>query len=207
VDRNSPFSSPPSGLDPFDLDRAAPRDWSPEEDEALRLWVALARAYLTVARAVGARISSYGLTAPQFAVLDTLYHVGPLSLGDLAEKLIVTGGNITYVVDRLERDGLVERRRSDDDRRVVQARLTPKGRERISALFPAHAAFVLELTAPLQREERGELRELLKQWGLAIASGGGSLQDESIAPAGLPSHDEPLPDDPDSEGVERRSLL
>jgi len=71
---------------------------------------------------VGSRISEYGLTTPQFGVLEALHHLGSLSLGDLADKLLVTGGNITYVMDRLEERGLVERDRSTEDRRVVHSR-------------------------------------------------------------------------------------
>ena len=88
------------------------RSWSEEEELSLRLWIALARCYSTVAREVASRVAEYGLTTPQFGVLEALYHLGPLSLGELADKLLVTGGNITYVMDRLERDGLVERGRS-----------------------------------------------------------------------------------------------
>jgi MarR family transcriptional regulator, 2-MHQ and catechol-resistance regulon repressor len=118
---------------------------------------------------VGVRVSDYGLTVPQFGILEALYHLGPLSLGELAEKLLVTGGNITYVMDRLEKQGLVERHRSDTDRRVVEARLTPEGRGKIASVFPGHAAFIQELVSPLDPEERRQVRELLKRLGKAIA--------------------------------------
>jgi len=147
----------------------APREWSREEEEALRLWVALARSYQTFAREVGIRVSDYGLTVPQFGILEALYHLGPLSLGELADKLLVTGGNITYVMDRLEKQGLVERHRSETDRRVVQARLTPQGRAKIASVFPGHASFIRELVSPLNREERQRARELLKRLGKGIA--------------------------------------
>jgi len=150
-----------------------PRDWSEGEEEALRLWIALARCYATVARAVSGRINEYGLTPPQFGVLEALYHLGPLSLGELAGKLLVTGGNITYVMDRLEEQGLVFRDRSGPDRRVVMARLTPAGAERLQAVFPGHAAFIEELTHGLTPPERETLRELLKKWGKGISDAEG----------------------------------
>lgn len=149
----------------------APREWGQEQEEALRLWIALARSYQTFAREVGIRVSDYGLTVPQFGILEALHHLGPLSLGELAEKLLVTGGNITYVMDRLEQQGLVERHRSESDRRVVQARLTPEGRERIASVFPGHADFILELVTPLDRKERQQLRGLLKRLGTGLSGG------------------------------------
>jgi len=150
--------------------RALPdRSWSEAEELSLRLWIALARCYSTVAREVASRVAEYGLTTPQFGVLEALYHLGPLSLGELAGKLLVTGGNITYVMDRLERDGLVKRDRSGPDRRVVTARLTPAGEELIREVFPGHARFIHELTQELTDEEKELARGLLKRWGLGLA--------------------------------------
>ncbi len=144
------------------------RPWSESEELSLRLWIALARCYSTVAREVASRVAEYGLTTPQFGVLEALYHLGPLSLGELAEKLLVTGGNITYVMDRLERDGLVERDRSGPDRRVVTARLTPAGETLIRDVFPGHASFIHELTEELSEDEKRVARKLLKRWGLGL---------------------------------------
>jgi MarR family 2-MHQ and catechol resistance regulon transcriptional repressor len=127
-----------------------------------------------VAREVAVRVSEYGLTTPQFGILEALYHLGPLSLGELAEKLLVTGGNITYVMDRLEKDGLVERDRSGPDRRVVTARLTPKGEGLIREVFPGHARFIHELTDELTAEEKATARALLKRWGLGLTDRSGA---------------------------------
>ena len=145
------------------------RTWPPGQEDALRLWIALARCYATVAREVSARITDYGLTPPQFGVLEALYHLGPLSLGELAGKLLVTGGNITYVMDRLEEQGLAFRDRSGPDRRVVLARPTSDGAELVRGVFPGHAAFIEELTESLSPEERRALRGLLKKWGRGLA--------------------------------------
>jgi len=149
-------------------DAPAPREWSAEEETALRLWIALARCYSSYAKAVSCKIQEYGLTPPQFGIIEALYHLGPLSLGELAEKLLVTGGNVTYVMDRLEEQDLVVRQRSPEDRRIVQARLTPKGRALISDVFPGHASFIGELAEHLEPREREELRRLLKKLGRAL---------------------------------------
>lgn len=146
----------------------AARSWGDSEENALRLWIALARCFGTVSRHVAAKIHEYGLTTPQFGVLEALYHLGPLPLGELADKLLVTGGNITYVMDRLAEQGLVSRNRSEEDRRVFLACLTPKGEKLVREVFPGHAEFVDDLAAELSTRERGQLRELLKKWGKSL---------------------------------------
>ena len=146
----------------------APRDFSEAEDRALRLWVSLARGHASFEKAVSCKISEYGMTTPQFGVLEALYHLGPLSLGDLADKLLVTGGNVTYVMDRLEDMDLVERRRSPVDRRVITAHLTDAGRERIRTVFPGHADFIRHVARHLDEDEQDTLRTLLKKLGLGV---------------------------------------
>lgn len=150
------------------LDLPAPPSWNEEEGRALRVWISLARAYGSFARAVTVKVGEYGLTTPQFGILEALHHLGPLPLGELAEKLLVTGGNVTYIMDRLESQGLVTRRRSDEDRRVVLARLTAEGRATVENVFPDHAAFVATLAGHLEDDEQDELRRLLKKLGKAI---------------------------------------
>lgn len=150
------------------LDRPASRDWSDEEERALRLWIALARAYSTYSRAVACKIGEYGLTTPQFGILEALHHLGPLSLGELADKLLVTGGNVTYVMDRLEEQDLVVRERSAEDRRVIEAKLTSKGKRLIEEVFPGHAEFISELSSHLNAEEQDRLRGLLKKLGVGV---------------------------------------
>jgi len=147
-----------------------PKQWTEAQDVALRLWIALARCYATYIKAVAAKVQEYDLTVPQFGALEALYHLGPLSLGDLADKLLVTGGNVTFVMDRLESQGLVARYRSDSDRRVVLARLTDAGRELVARVFPEHAEYIEHLCRHLSAREQDEMRRLLKQLGKGIAA-------------------------------------
>lgn len=153
-----------------EVDRPAPRDWTDEQGTALRLWIALARCYATYSKAIATKVQEYGLTTPQFGTLEALYHLGPLSLGELADKLLVTGGNVTYVMDRLEDQGLVYRYRCPEDRRVIQARLTTEGRALVADVFPEHVAFVEHLSEHLPVEDQETLRGLLKRLGKGIAS-------------------------------------
>lgn len=153
----------------LDPDEPGVRSWSDDEERALRLWIALARCYSTFSRAVAQGLAEHGLTTPQFGVLEALHHLGPLSLGELADKLLVTGGNITYVMDRLEEQGLVYRDRSGEDRRIVQARLTAEGKELIVRVFGEHPAFIAGLVEPLAPDGQERLRDLLKALGRGIA--------------------------------------
>ena len=150
------------------LDQPAQRDWTDDQDVALRLWITLARCHATYAKAIAGKVQDYGLTTPQFGTLEALYHLGPLSLGELADKLLVTGGNVTYVMDRLEDQGLVYRFRRPDDRRVILARLTQEGRELVAEVFPGHASYVEHLSRHLTGDEQKQLGELLKALGTGI---------------------------------------
>ena len=168
MSESRPTDREPSGEGSRSLDHPADRNWSESQERALRLWIALARCYATYAKAIACKVQEYGLTSPQFGILEALHHLGPLSLGELADKLLVTGGNVTYVMDRLEDQGLVYRERSPRDRRVVQAKLTPEGKALIAGVFPGHGSYVEELSGHLAPEEQDELRTLLKKLGFAI---------------------------------------
>lgn len=149
-------------------DRPADREWTDDQGTALRLWVILARCHATYAKAIASRVQDYGLTPPQFGTLEALYHLGPLSLGELADKLLVTGGNVTYVMDRLEDQGLVYRFRRPDDRRVIQAKLTPEGRDLVAEVFPGHASYIEHLSRHLTSDEQETVADLLKRLGTGI---------------------------------------
>lgn len=140
----------------------------------LKLWVTLARAYQTFAREAGQHLAEHGLTTPQFGVLEALYHLGPTRLGDLADKLLVSGGNVTYVMDRLERMGHVTRKRCEEDRRVFWASLTDQGRALIERVFPDHASRLAEATEHMSEREKQELRVLLKKLGLGMSARNGA---------------------------------
>ncbi|MDH3205767.1 MAG: MarR family transcriptional regulator [Gemmatimonadota bacterium] len=147
-----------------------PRDWPEGQRAALGLWIVLARAYSTFGKAIAGKVQEYDLTVPQFGTLEALYHLGPLSLGELADKLLVTGGNVTYVMDRLEGRGLVARYRSEEDRRVVHAKLTPEGWDLVADVFPEHAEYIEHLCRHLDVADQEALRGLLKTLGRGIAA-------------------------------------
>lgn len=149
------------------MKKSPPRSYPPDQERALRTWIALARCYGSVSRAADRMIRAYGLTMPQFALLEALYHLGSLPLSEIGQKLLVTSGNVTYVMDNLYELGLVLRERSPQDRRVVYARLTPKGESLIEKTFPRHAHEIRELFDVLTPDEQNQLRTLLKKLGRA----------------------------------------
>jgi MarR family 2-MHQ and catechol resistance regulon transcriptional repressor len=157
----------PSAPDP-DTPPARRRSYGAEADRALNLWVALARCAASVGRVSARDIQRYGLTSPQFAVLETLHHKGPMPLCSIGEKLLVTSGNITFVADQLEKAGWLRRQRSTTDRRVTIARLTPKGEALMEKCFPQHAARIEEAARVLSPREQATLAKLLKKWGKAV---------------------------------------
>lgn len=140
-------------------------------DLALSLWVKLARASATFGRRTVEDIRSYGLTQPQFGVLEALGHLGSLPLGELSRKELSSCGNTTVVVDNLEKEGLVERRHCTEDRRVVYVQLTPKGETLFKEIFVKHVRFVTDLVSVLTREEQEQLARLLKKLGTSLAVG------------------------------------
>ena len=137
-------------------------------DLALALWVKLARAHATFARNADRDIERYGLTPPQFAVLEALGHLGRLTLGDLSKKRLVTGGCMTVIVDNLEKEDLVERARSEEDRRVIYVQLTPKGMRLFKDIFPVHVERITALASVLSDREQHQLSGLLKKLGLGL---------------------------------------
>jgi MarR family 2-MHQ and catechol resistance regulon transcriptional repressor len=105
------------------------------------------------------------LTESRFGVLEALYHLGPLRQADLANKLLCSAGNLTTVVDNLERDGLVERCRDETDRRVVTVHLSSQGRMLIKEVFPRHVAAIVNWFAVLKADEQLRLSEMLRLLG------------------------------------------
>lgn len=148
------------------------------EDEgqtlSLRLWIALARAHNAVQAQAAADVARHGLTLGEFGVLEALLHKGPMLLGELQRRILVSSGGVTYLVDRLETRGLVERRELPGDKRARQAALTAEGEALIKRVFPEHAARIKAALAGLPRKEKREAIRLLVALGKGAAPDGGA---------------------------------
>ena len=136
---------------------------------ALKLWIVISRAFLTVSAKVEAHVAENGLTTTEFAILEVLLHKGPLLLGDIQRKILVTSGGITYLVDRLAEKGLVKREECPSDRRARYAVLTPAGDALIRGVFPSHADMIAEAMSGLAADEQAAATTLLRKLGRSAA--------------------------------------
>jgi MarR family transcriptional regulator, 2-MHQ and catechol-resistance regulon repressor len=133
---------------------------------ALNSYTKLMRAAESVTGRVGRTMSAAGLTISQFGVLEALHHKGALCQRDIAAKILKSTGNITLVIDNLEKQGLVTRERISDDRRYLTIRLTGKGETLIATVFTdVEAAIVAEMSV-LTESEQETLGRLCKKLGL-----------------------------------------
>ena len=138
-----------------------------EQVDALNTYIKLIRAADTIMTRIYNGPHMKGLTASQFGVLEAIYHLGPMYQRELGSKILKSSGNITMVVDNLERRGLVERRRDRSDRRYVSVHLTPSGKETIDRIFPAHVERIQQEMSPLNVSEKTQLGKLCKTLGTA----------------------------------------
>lgn len=139
---------------------------SKKEVRALNAYVKLMRAAESVITRTYRHLADVGLTISQFGVLEAIYHIGPLSQRDIGKKILRSSGNITMVIDNLEKRGLVKRERSQEDRRLLTAHLTKDGHKLISKIFPLHAAVIVEEMNALTESEQEELGRLCRKLGL-----------------------------------------
>jgi len=148
-----------------------PASLDKRQDTALKLLVVMSRALNAVTEHVWKDdMERHGITPTEFAILEALYHKGPLLLGEVQRKILVTSGGITYLVDRLVEKGLVKREQCPEDRRARYAVLTPAGQALIKKIFPAHAARIEQAMSGLTQAEQREATALLRKLGLAVAS-------------------------------------
>ncbi|MFC4099217.1 MarR family winged helix-turn-helix transcriptional regulator [Paenibacillus xanthanilyticus] len=138
-----------------------------ELDSALRLFIVLSRSFQSVSAHAAADIRSYGLNTTEFGVLDVLYHKGEMPLQQIGDKVLMSSGNITYVVDKLEKKEYVRRKSSPSDRRVIFAEITEKGRAFLDEVFPKHERVLERALNGLTHEERLQAAALLKKLGRA----------------------------------------
>lgn len=129
----------------------------------VRLWLLLWKAAKTQEVAARRSVEGLGLCLSDFGILEALLHAGPLPVNALGKKILISSGSITTAVDRLEREGLVERKSAPDDRRARIAHLTDKGAALIEELFAAHARDMEQAFAVLTDTEQKTLAVLLRK--------------------------------------------
>jgi MarR family 2-MHQ and catechol resistance regulon transcriptional repressor len=129
----------------------------------IMLWVRLAMTFNVIHHEIKHEISKEHFTVPQLEILSCLDRTKGLPLSVIAERLLVTGGNVTGIIDRLERDGYVYRVRDKNDRRIVKALLTEKGFELYKSFLPRYKEIMNRINSGLTFQERKQLQRLLKK--------------------------------------------
>ena len=136
-----------------------------KEINSLNVYIKLLRASDSLRSRMNSLIQENGLTESQFNLLDTLHHIGPLSQSELGKKLFKSGGNITMVVDNLEKRNLVKRKKDNSDRRLFTVHLTANGENLIRELFPKLLPALVKAVNVLTAKEQAELQRLCKALG------------------------------------------
>ena len=133
------------------------------DHRALRIWLRLLTCTQLIERQVRSRLrSQFDTTLPRFDLMAQLErHREGLKMNELSRLLMVTGGNVTAIVDQLEKEGLVERLDEPADRRAFRIRLTKSGERTFIEMARAHEEWVVELLAGLSRRDQDELLRLL----------------------------------------------
>jgi MarR family transcriptional regulator, 2-MHQ and catechol-resistance regulon repressor len=139
-----------------------------DEQQSLKLFIVISRAFRAINEYSNQFIRKSGLHPTEFAVLELLYHKGEQPLQQIGGKILLASGSITYVVDKLEKRGLLIRVACPDDRRVTFAQITEKGREFIDSIFPEHQNRIHQMMSVLTPDEKETAIELMKKVGLNI---------------------------------------
>lgn len=121
------------------------KKYGKHEDIILRCHRELYRSFLKIRSKETAWLSEYGLTLSQFVILEALYNLGELSVGEITKATINTPGNITVVIKNLNSKRLIDVYPSNKDKRIKMLNITPKGSELIKLIFPNYMSSIINL--------------------------------------------------------------
>lgn len=138
---------------------------SKKEILALDSFIKLKRATESLSSRVTSDFSKMNISESQFGVLESLYHLGPLCQKSLGDKILKSTGNITLVIDNLEKRELVERVRDTEDRRFITIYLTDGGKKLIESIFPDHVKRITNEFSVLTSDEQEVLGKICKKLG------------------------------------------
>ena len=137
----------------------------PQQERSLNSFIKLLRGTESLSQRVHAHLSDFNLSLSQFQVLEVLHHLGPLCQRDIAAKILKTTGNLTMVINNLEKQQLIRREQDAQDRRYYRIHLTPDGKKLIEKVFPRHVEILTEEMSVLSAKEIEELGRLCKTLG------------------------------------------
>ncbi|WP_243385485.1 MarR family winged helix-turn-helix transcriptional regulator [Bacillus kexueae] len=137
-----------------------------ELDRAMTLFHVFARAFKSISEHSIRDSKEHGFNPTEFAVLELLYTKGPQKLQQIGSRLLLVSGNVTYVIDKLERNGYIYREQDVKDKRSVYAHLTDKGKLYLDEIYPIHAMRMARAFSGLTEVEQEQLMALLKKAGV-----------------------------------------
>ena len=140
----------------------------PSGDLPVELWQNISSIHRIGIKRLNSRLSSDRITFSQWSVLRALGKYGSMPMTRLSEHMLVAPANITGLVDRLEKNGYVERRKQSQDRRLFMIELTRKGRETQESISQQFRGYVRRVFSPLSDDDRVELLKLLRQLRTSI---------------------------------------
>ncbi|MGD6817463.1 MarR family winged helix-turn-helix transcriptional regulator [Metabacillus sp. 84] len=137
-----------------------------ETDRALALFRVFAKAFKSISEHSIRDSKEHGFNPTEFAVLELLYTKGPQKLQQIGSRLLLVSGNVTYVIDKLEKNEYIVRQQDPRDKRSIYAKLTAKGETYLDEIYPIHALRITRAFSGLSTEEQDQLIQLLKKAGL-----------------------------------------
>lgn len=117
----------------------------------------------------------HGLSMIQFSVLEVLYHKGKLTVGEIIDKILSTGGNVTVVLNNLAKDGFVSKEQNPSDHRVTVIKLTKVGEAKFQEVFPEYLHDLRQALSGVPESEKHLIKEILKSWKICNCSEPSSL--------------------------------
>lgn len=139
------------------------KHYGEENDLNLKVVIGISRANQAIQKQSAVTFKEGGLTTAQFAVLEALYHKGTLTIQEIINSILSTGGNMTVVICNLEKEKLIERHVNPEDRRSSLIEITQKGKKIIEEIFPSHLQSLKEEFKVLTTEEKQVLITILKK--------------------------------------------
>lgn len=132
---------------------------------SLKLYIVMYHAFNSLQNQSFKDMKRQGLNPTEFAVLEILYNKGPQQIQQIGDRVLISSGSITYVVNNLIKSGYVVKEQYEMDKRISYVYLQPKGKKLMSEIFPKHARQMERITSGLTTEEKKKLIETLKKLG------------------------------------------
>ncbi|MGG4179883.1 MarR family transcriptional regulator [Virgibacillus pantothenticus] len=136
-----------------------------KENLSLKAFVVLIKASKALQDHVMEDIKNYGMKTSEFIILETLYHKGKQTVREISDSVLIKTGSITYVIDRLEEKGMLQREHCQKDRRVVYIDITDEGKNLMDEIFPKHQKVIEELFMDISDEQKQTIIDVLKKVG------------------------------------------